>query len=527
MAMKRIMFLETVPPPPKGWRPKADTGTRVRLGQSAARIAEQRLAEQMGVRSDNTRTVVNQRAAQRAQNVARKQADISAEHAVRRRQERRTNPNFAEQEAKRQLNVELAKARQDGEVGVAARYAADAIDGAMMAASMLPGYGKLMGTTYFGLKGAKDLSQGDYLNGAINTMPIWATPLMRNCNALKNRYFLTQGYEPIQYVGNKSDLLDVYQKGAVNTSQGEISLNNPNVALYRKTPFGTFRVNKGNLRPQLVDDLKATPIRRRLVESAMRTTPAFNPLPQMWQGFKSMKNDRRLDIADYILTGKSYGADKGWYNSFALNPDEYYGGIRMNNHPNGGWQGVTPYTGDYIDAFVHGKVINPKYGLTLRPKNNSIFENYINKTYKKKDNLIRRYTTNNTRIDNINADDVKFVRKGEGNSDWDDGVFDTSGTFNNTFTTYTPDVGGYNRIYGKKLEESLDPFGEDFVKGSDIWKFNPKEYLKTHPINGTDLKTKVKRLINSAGLKYVDDTGIPIITETPWYRTIDLDKNLF
>lgn len=150
-------------------RPKAEEG-----------LLESYIKEKLGMRSDNTRTNTNNRAKQQAQVKARKMSDIAAERAVGERRNRAKydaahgKGTYNAKKAQERTKVQVAKANQEDKVGLAARYAADAIDGGMLGASMIPGYGQLMGTAYFGAKGAKDLSQGDYLSGTLNLTPYGA-----------------------------------------------------------------------------------------------------------------------------------------------------------------------------------------------------------------------------------------------------------------------------------------------------------------------------------------------------------------
>jgi len=42
---------------------------------------------------------------------------------------------------------------------------------------------------------------------------------------------------------------------------------------------------------------------KRLVETAMRTTSAINPIGQIWHGIKTMPKDRLKAVTKYIITG--------------------------------------------------------------------------------------------------------------------------------------------------------------------------------------------------------------------------------
>lgn len=103
-------------------------------------------------------------------------AEVATERAMREREQRRkydaehgkgTYNAKKDQEA---TQMAILKAQQEQGKSLAG-YAADAIDGAMLGVSMIPGYGSLLGGTYWTAKGAKNLSQGNYLNGAIDLIP--------------------------------------------------------------------------------------------------------------------------------------------------------------------------------------------------------------------------------------------------------------------------------------------------------------------------------------------------------------------
>jgi hypothetical protein len=132
-------------------------------------------------------------------------------------------------------------------------------------------------------------------------------------------------------------------------------------------------------------------IEKRAAETAMRTTPLANPLPEienelavMWKGQDGGRS-RIAHILDYDLTGAKTGP-KGYYNSFAeyvpidnsrfvTNPTLQQRWHDFNN-PSGvsyAYSGFVDDLGhvpamternDMIDAFLYGKDIDSSFGLT-------------------------------------------------------------------------------------------------------------------------------------------------------------------
>ena len=74
--------------------------------------------------------------------------------------------------------MDILKSKQEDRVAQIAGGAANGIDATMGILSMVPG-ANLSGDTYFAMKGAKDLSQGNYLGATLNTLPIGASVLGR------------------------------------------------------------------------------------------------------------------------------------------------------------------------------------------------------------------------------------------------------------------------------------------------------------------------------------------------------------
>jgi len=153
-------------------------------------------------RSDNTAV------SRRASVEARRMDELAAERAVRERKERRSNPRYAEERERRRARYRAASAKADP-VGTAAGLAADAIDVAMIGASMIPGYGGLAGLTYWGDKGAKDVSDGNYLLGVFESLPFGyaaAKPVAEGIGTAVRKY----AEQP------KPEVVDIFKKDYFN-----------------------------------------------------------------------------------------------------------------------------------------------------------------------------------------------------------------------------------------------------------------------------------------------------------------------
>lgn len=255
------------------------------------------------------------------------------------------------------------------------------------------------------------------------------------------------------------------------------------------------------------------PITRRAIETAMRTTDAANPIPVIINNFKELKNGwfgghKRLEsIARYILTGTHNKRNpKGWYNSFAL-PEEDTGFL---NYYTGFWQDVPKLGDDYIDALLHKKMIDPKYGLTPIHKGNNFgeYSKYISENYPKQAKDIVTYITNHPAYTPVSIKNVPKKYR----------FLDAIGTINTQtkYGTYRVNVGGHNILVGDN----------NVAQASDIFKFLNKDYKKRwndyifadnpyYPINIS--KDLMNRWVD-AGLKLINELETPVITRTPWFN---------
>lgn len=264
---------------------------------------------------------------------------------------------------------------------------------------------------------------------------------------------------------------------------------------------------------------------RRAVETAMRTTPYANPLPEISNNFHIMLHGnnggkgRLLHIGNYILTGKRVGP-KGYYNSFApftqLNDiivTKPSLGSRMKafTQPEGisfAFSGyvdrlgqVPPYTGgnDIIDAFLYQKTIDPKYGVRRINSDYGIHTDYVNKWYPNK--KVQVYEVQN----NSNIPETEVLNK----SSW------------LPSTEFSEDFGtNYDNVLNAAghLKQTGVYNNSRVIRRQDIWKFNPTEYKQRWFENKrlyTDEPLWKKKLLDM-GLRYVDNIGTPVITRTKW-----------
>lgn len=115
------------------------------------------------------------------------EAETAAERAVREREIRKQNPAlYDEIQAKNYTNKAIEEAQKEDKVAQAAGAAASAIDGGMIAASMMPGIPGYAGKLYWGFKGAKSASEGNYVLGALEASPILGAPIAQGARYVWN-----------------------------------------------------------------------------------------------------------------------------------------------------------------------------------------------------------------------------------------------------------------------------------------------------------------------------------------------------
>lgn len=294
-----------------------------------------------------------------------------------------------------------------------------------------------------------------------------------------------------------------------------------NVAIDILTPFAIGGAKS------LVTNMVKYPqnVGRRAVETAMRTTPLANPLPEISNNFHIMLQGnnggktRLFHIGNYILTGKRVGP-KGYYNSFApfvqlndvfVSKPSLKDKIKAFTQPKGtsyAFSGyvnqlgqVPQYTGgnDIIDAFLYQKIIDPKYGVRKVDSDYGIHTDYVNKQYPNK--KIQVYEVQNS----SNIPESQVISK----SSWvpSSKVSEDFGTnYNNILNAagHLKQMGTYN--------------GQLVRRRQDIWKFNPAEYKQKWFENRTAYTDEPlwKKKLLDMGLRYVDNIGTPVITKTRW-----------
>lgn len=264
---------------------------------------------------------------------------------------------------------------------------------------------------------------------------------------------------------------------------------------------------------------------RRAVETAMRTTPLANPLPEISNNFHIMLQGnnggktRLFHIGNYILTGKKIGP-KGYYNSFApftslsnqfTTKVSLLDRIKTFTQPKGissAFSGylnqiglVPPHSGgdDIIDAFLYGKTIDPKFGVQKVSSDYGIHTDYVNKYYPNKKIQVYEVQNNSNIPESQVISKPSWVSSNEFSED-----FGTN--YNNILNAagHLKQIGTYNGIPVRRRQ--------------DIWKFNPAEYKQKWFKNRTAYANEPlwKRKLLDMGLRYVDNIGTPVITRTRW-----------
>lgn len=270
-------------------------------------------------------------------------------------------------------------------------------------------------------------------------------------------------------------------------------------------------------------------VEKRGIETFMRTTPLFNPIPEaknniitMWNGQNGGKQ-RLAHIGNYILTGTKTGP-KGYYNSFAgyvdLNTSNILKNVPLKQrvkdfiYPKGesfAYSGFLNSVGhppkmternDIIDAFLYNKIIDPSFGLqrVSKGKDFGIHTNYIKSKYVNKETNIPVYEFESKH--SIPENKVSIFSPWEGREK--EGLF-TSGN------------GEYLNVGGHLAQEGFTTDGLSIIRKQDIWKFNPKEYSDRWFIYRSyqDQNPLIKG-ITKWGLQRVNSQGTPIITRTKW-----------
>lgn len=247
-------------------------------------------------------------------------------------------------------------------------------------------------------------------------------------------------------------------------------------------------------------------VAKRGVETAMRTTDVPNPINSIRYGATYIiKQDpaRVAAIGNYILTGMKLGK-KGYYNSFSPYYINYYSGFRTPGPFN-----YLPEN-DLIDAFLYKNPISLKFGVKkLDTKDYGVHTDYVKKYYPDKD--IQVYETSPydamVEVSEEYIPEVPVIKEVKGITN--ENLFGTN-------EGWVPNVAGHLQ------EHSYDLAGYNMVRGQDIWKFNPKEYME----NWMSFSNKPQKLFYKLGLKTVDNLGTPVITRTRWINNHTSDQEL-
>jgi len=118
---------------------------------------------------------------------------------------------------------------------------------------------------------------------------------------------------------------------------------------------------------------------------------------------------------------------------------------------------------------LYNKTISPNFGYDLSTKESSIFDNYIKNKYSDKAADIKYYTMGEDAARTKVYPNRNIVYR----SNWESKDFPLDSDVWSTSDYMYPDVGGHNIQFGYD-NKSFDAV----VRGADIWKFNPEDYIK-------------------------------------------------
>ena len=266
-----------------------------------------------------------------------------------------------------------------------------------------------------------------------------------------------------------------------------------------------------NFGTMLYDLTPNKPKAKRLIEAAMRGSDAGAvPRPMEFIG-RLIDNS---DLRNYIRTGKlPKGIEltkEGHMLPFNSAADakssimgHYQGTLTRDGWPYSADDGV-----DYIDALLYQKPLNPE--LMTRVGNAATdagpLSSYVNANYANKAQQIPVYDTGygygfNSEAVPLRQQKVESIGS---NSDYPSSVQDF------------PYANGRINVAGHTVEHGiLDNY--QVVRGWDIWKFNPKDYMKKW-IESPDVmkSSKLQQKFYKLFLEYIDAASTPIITRTQW-----------
>ena len=229
---------------------------------------------------------------------------------------------------------------------------------------------------------------------------------------------------------------------------------------------------------------------KRALEGAMRQSSG--PVPDITQYVNLLLHDK--DARKYILTGKIKDRTPvdifGPYQGF-------FGGVPQNN---------IPWDRDYISAVVHGTELDPRIATKIATGENfgPALTEYIHKNYKTKAPNISVYQLDNPlqftkKVENSELSHITNINKRS--SAYLTGQSMDGDFLPNDLTLGTINVGGYSSNTGLLN-------GKEVIQGTDIWKFNPKDYTKKW-LNFEPAWSKL-------AIHMADKLTTPIVTKTAW-----------
>ena len=196
---------------------------------------------------------------------------------------------------------------------------------------------------------------------------------------------------------------------------------------------------------------------------------------------------------DFVITG-----NRNNLRSFNSRGTSLYTGLHNTNFSN------VQTSPDVVQAYLYREDL-PKHLFTKlnTGKDFGVFENYINKHYSQVKSKIpsyevgsfpKEYETPLSKTFNIRL--LNEVPKGTPEKIIK--ISGNTGYFPTKQRSVLYDTGGYLEVY------SVDPRGQLMVRGEDIWKFNPSEYVARYP-DAKPLKPFISLF---------DNSGTPIISRT-------------
>ncbi len=242
---------------------------------------------------------------------------------------------------------------------------------------------------------------------------------------------------------------------------------------------------------------------KRGIEVAMHTTEYGNPIPDILSGWKQRNMSQKLDVLKYLFTGKNNNGTSntlGWRRG---KPYFYTGFYRIGP---GLVQGTPPEYGyDAIRAYLYKEPLYPFK--QVKDKDYGILDTYVRNNYSNKD--IKIFETKSAPYGGQVAPEepkLLFVKPDHG----------TIEVGREGKVKFLFDAAGHNKEFG-------DYNGRTFIREQDIWKFNPRDFIKKWTdgelnIGAPGASLSPKKFVVKYGLDLVDYHGTPFIVRTPWYQ---------